>query len=149
MTTAPINVTTYDDLTREADHIESLARRSADALWQTVEDSLPNASAEQRETIVSLVENVLSRVLINEGAGCQVPDAAHIAFTSTLREHLAQGEDDQPSLLRECDDVHDAAADVIRAIDARLARRDLKLQDQIGLSAKFADMLGDAYVCDA
>ena len=48
----------------------------------------------------------------------------------------------------ECDDVHDAAAEAVEAINARLARRGLQLAPESELRWKLADLLGSADVVE-
>lgn len=147
MPALPIAIASDSDMEIHGNQITQLAACCANELHQELWDSFPTAPPALRKRIVSLVEAVMFRALIDDSDHVGSPDVARIWFCGALRDRLEKLEEDTP--FAECDDVHDAAADAIRAIDARLARRDLKLQDQIGLSAKFADMLGDAYVCDA
>lgn len=124
--TVPIVIRTADDINATFDQVEALAIRSADVLWQELEDCEPDASAEERKRLVALVGTVLRHVLLDEPSTGDGVDIAGEQFIWALEQRLKE---EEGLILREVDDGIDAANEAAAAINARLARLGLQLSE--------------------
>ena len=88
--TVPIVIRTADDINAAQDQIQALAIRSADVLWQELEDGEPDASAEERKRLVALVGNVLRHVLLDEPSTGDGVDIAGEQFIWALEQRLKE-----------------------------------------------------------
>ena len=140
----PITIRSAEDINATWPQVEALAVRSAEVLWQELADSASGATAAQREKLIDFVAKVLRHVLLDEPSTGDGVDIAGEQFVGELLIHLAGI--DAPGPLRECDDVHDAAEDALRAVSTRLARLNLQLHSQDEVRSAFVAALSAAEV---